>query len=155
MKIETTRFGRIEVCEDKVLFFLRGLIGFEDLRRFVVLPLDDNPYFVWLQSAEEPQIAFLLADPFVFFQGYELDIPEGALEKLKITERSQVLVQVISTIPQTGVADMTANLVGPVIINTKENLGMQVILSDSKYGARHPLFKNTIPGKCGSAAQSR
>jgi len=142
MIIKTTRFGELEVAKEKIINFPKGLPGFEHLRQFVIVPVDNNPAFVWLQSVEAPDVAFLLVDPFLFFSGYEVELTRDLREELSIKNRSDVIIQAIVTIPETGIKDMTANLVGPVVINVKRNLGKQVVLQNTEYGTRHPLFRN-------------
>jgi len=144
MKIETTRFGVLEVSKEKIINFPKGLLGFEHLRQFVIVPVDNNPAFVWLQSVEASEVAFLLVDPFLFFSGYEVELTCDLREELSIKDRSDVIIQAIATIPKTGIKDMTANLVGPVVINVRRNLGKQVVLQNTEYGTKHPLFKNKV-----------
>ncbi|HHX94791.1 MAG TPA: flagellar assembly protein FliW [Clostridia bacterium] len=145
MKIATSRFGEIEVDPEQFIRFNEGLLGFDTLKSFTLLPVDNSQIFTWMQSTEEPQVAFLLADPFVFFADYAVDLEPALCEALDISSREDLVIQSIVTIPKTGVKDMTANLVGPVVINVKNRTGKQVVISHSGYTTKHRLFKEIPP----------
>lgn len=141
MKLVSSRLGEIEVDPEQVVFFEEGLLGFENLRRFVLLPVDNSLVFTWLQSIEDPNVSFLLADPFMFFPDYEVELEEGVRESLKIEGAKDVVIQAIVTIPDSGVKDMTANLVGPVVISVNDKIGKQIVLTHTNYSTRHKLFE--------------
>ena len=82
MKIATSRFGEIEVDPQQFITFKDGLPGFENLKSFTLLPVDESQIFTWMQSTEEPWTAFLLTDPFVFFADYAVDLEPGVCESL-------------------------------------------------------------------------
>ncbi|NLJ99998.1 MAG: flagellar assembly protein FliW [Clostridia bacterium] len=153
MKITTSRFGELEIPGEKVITFPWGLPGFEGLRGFVLLPVEDTPPFSWLQSVEDSHTAFLLVDPFLFFKDYEISLTDQLRKELLVEDKSHAFVQVIATIPGENIQDMTVNLVGPVVINPKRNLGKQIILENTCYGTRHPIFEEA--GKKGHASKSR
>jgi len=138
--LETTRFGSIEVPEDKIIEFPWGIPGFENLKKFFLVPVEEAPFFTWLQSFEDPNVAFLLVDPFLFFEGYEVELTEDIRKELEIEDRKDIIIQAVTNIPKSGVENATANLVGPIIINVRKRLGRQVILQDVPYGVKHLLF---------------
>ncbi|PRR70303.1 flagellar assembly protein FliW [Neomoorella humiferrea] len=142
MKVPTSRFGVIEIGPADVLNFPEGVPAFEQLREFFLHPIPDNPAFIWLQAIADPDVAFLLVDPFLFFPGYEVEIPEGLQQELKIKEAADVLVLAVVTVPDGDVRRMTANLVAPVIINRAARLGRQYVMEGTKYTTRHPLFRD-------------
>ncbi len=145
MKVETSRFGEIEVNESSVIKMQRGPIGFEDYTSFVVVEHRPDTEFRWFQSTQEPTLAFVVVDPSKFFNEYEITISDADAEKLNIQDESDANALVIVTIPGGG-KEITANLAAPIIINTKEMTSMQVILQDSHYPVRHPLV--AISEKC-------
>ncbi len=141
MKITSSRFGEIEIDDEQQIFFKEGLLGFENLKNFVLLPVNNSMIFTWLQSTEEGEIAFLLADPFMFFPGYEVELDESIREDLQIDAAKDVVIQAIVTIPEAGVKDMTANLLGPLVINVNDRIGKQTVLTQTNYTTRHKLFE--------------
>lgn len=144
MQVKTSRFGTLEVPEDKVINFAGGFLGFPELREYFYVPVADNPFFTWLQSVQDPAVAFLLVNPFPFFPDYEFDFPESCQKDLEIEKKDDIVVFTTVTIPPTGVKDMTTNLVGPVIINQRLRKGMQLVLENTSYTTKHPLFTKSL-----------
>lgn len=148
MKIATRSFGEIEVPDDTVINFEHGLIGFEDLKRFVIVENADAHPFRWLQSIDNSDIALVTVDPIQFFPSYECTAsPEDLVELgLESVTDAQILSVVIVEDDQSKV---TLNLVAPILINIKRMAAKQVILSDTRYGVAHALTLNAS-----SAAES-
>lgn len=142
MLVETLRFGALEVAEEDLIRFPLGLPGFEHLKQFFFVPLPDNPAFVWLQAKADPAVAFLLADPFLFFPGYSVELGEAEKALLEAGGPEEIVVYAVVTIPPGGVREMTANLLAPVVINRRARLGLQMILDGSGYSTKHRLFPN-------------
>lgn len=124
--------GTLTVETSSILTFPRGLLGFPECRSFVLLP-SERTHVYWLQSMDYSSLAFLLVDPFIFFEGYTLDL--GATD-LHATSPDEVSVLAIVTLPGAAGELPTANLQGPVVINPTRGEGSQVVLSDSSYGIR-------------------
>ncbi|WP_066637439.1 flagellar assembly protein FliW [Desulfolucanica intricata] len=143
MRIETSRFGSMNIDQEKIISFPFGLPGFEELKHFVLLPAVNMEPFHWMQSAEEPEVAFLAVNPFIFFPDYSFDLPVEDIETLELRSPGEVLILTIITIPGDNIAQTTANLLGPVVINTRLNRAKQVILTGYTYSTRHRLFVKT------------
>lgn len=139
MKVQTSRFGEITVDESSVITMPRGPIGFEQYTSFVIVEHRPDTDFRWLQSTEEPSLAFVVVDPSKFYAEYEVEITDADAEKLHLTSENDASVFVVVTVAMGG-QRITANLAAPVIINTKEMLGSQVILQDNRYPIQHPLI---------------
>lgn len=140
MKIKTTNFGEIEIEKDKIIYFPEGIPAFEEEKEFVIILNDDkeNP-FHWLQSVKNPKLSFIILNPFEIFNDYDILLPETAINKLKIENQEDVAIYTIVVIPE-DITKMTTNLLGPIVINTKEKLGKQVILDDNRYTTKHFIF---------------
>ena len=146
MKVNTTRFGELEIDSNKIIAFPKGIPGFENLRRFFILPVAGTEDIHWLQAAEAPEVALMVIDPFKFFKDYTCDIPENDIEELELTSPEKPLVLTTITVPGGNPAGATANLVAPIIINTKQNRAKQVIMSGSLYTTKHQLFGQKTSG---------
>ena len=144
MILENTRFGSIEVNEDKIVTLIRSMPGFPGRRRFVLLNRKESLPFLWFQCVDDPSLAFVLIDPFLFMPEYEIDL-EKAVEAFSwgATDRKDVAVFVIVNTTQGGPEKMTANLMAPLLLNTHRREGCQVIFQDSIYSHRHPIFGAT------------
>lgn len=138
MLIKTTRFGEMEIEQSQIINFPQGLPGFGDKKGFIPIEYKKGSPFKFLQSLEEPDLAFVIMDPFKIFNDYELDITEQDKERLEIDKPEDVNVYVIATIGQGGTS-LTVNLQAPLVFNIAKSLGKQVILHQSPYPTRYPL----------------
>jgi len=145
MKVKTTRFGDIDVREEDILTFPRGLIGFPHLKRYVLLDHPGGGPFRWLQAVDQPQTAFAITDPLIFFPDYRIPVTLEELKEIRITDPADGVVVVILVVPKDPYR-ITANLQGPVVINVKERLGMQLVLNVPQYTTKHLIFsKEEVP----------
>ncbi len=140
LRIPTTRFGTLDVEEGLVFTLREGLIGFEHCKRYVVVRHDDNSTFRWLQSIDEPSLAFLVVQPIEVRPDYAPTISDGDARELGVTKETSTLLFVIVTVPRTSPRDMTVNMLGPVVINSVTRQGKQVIVQDDHYGTRHRII---------------
>ena len=130
-KITTTRFGEIEEDESKIVHFAAGLPAFEDEHEFIIIPYDEESPYVFLQSAVTPDLAFLMAIPFIFFPDYEFRLEDDVLESLALERQEDLLLYTLLTIPGKDIREMTANLLAPIVINSRTNEGCQIVLDKS------------------------
>lgn len=137
MLIETTRFGQLEVDGSRIIQFKDGLLGFPNHSRFALIQTSPEPVFFWLQSVEDPGLAFVVCDPVEFVPDYQVPIRPDDLMGLEMSDitDSQVLV-----IVNKADGHVTANLLGPLVIGATSLCGRQFVLSDRKYTTRHRLM---------------
>ena len=149
MQVKTTRFGVVDIADDKVITFPQGLLGFPDHRRYCLLEPGDEACFFWLQSLDEPALAFVVTDPALFFKDYEVPIRAEQAESLDIDKIEDAQVFVIVN----KVGEMlTANLQGPLLINTLNLSGQQLVLADKRWSTRHTLMQVGIEEKQAATA---
>ncbi|MDP4551443.1 flagellar assembly protein FliW [Alkalihalobacillus macyae] len=141
MKIDTARFGEIDVHEERLMTFANGIPGLEHFKTYFLLPADDKDEspFYFLQSTEESGLCFFLADPFSFYPNYEVNLDNGTLDQLELNEPKNALVLSILTV-QGSLQDATMNLKAPLIFNTVARSGKQMVLKQ-EYGIKEPLLK--------------
>ena len=144
MLINTEVFGEIQIDKDKIIKFKEGLLGFEEEKEFAIINMEegDSP-FLWLQSVNTPELAFIIINPFYAFPDYEFIISEKVQKKLEIEDERDIAIYSIVVIPE-DMEKMTANLLGPIIINIDKKLGKQVILDDNKYSTKHFVFQQKV-----------
>ena len=138
MRVPTERFGELEVADERVLDFPEGLPGFREARRFAMVEVPDNDVFFWLQSIDDPALAFLCTVPWPFFPDYEPELPETDQEALGLTEAADAMVLCLLTVRREE-QEVTANLLGPLVVNQRTRTGRQVVLADSTWPLRAPL----------------
>jgi flagellar assembly factor FliW len=149
MKINTTRFGELEIQEKDIFHFSQGLPGFSEEKQFVLIPYRAGSPFFFLQSLADPNLSFLVVDPFAVFSDYEFQLDDQVVAVLALSPENAPCIYNIVTV--TGkVEDMTANLLAPLVINRQTKTGLQVVLEKSNYTTRHRLFP---AGKTVAAAQ--
>ena len=139
MIIKTTRFGEIEIDENRVIHFSEGIIGFPEDKEFVVMEHKPDSPFMWLQSLTSPGLAFVIMNPFLVYPDYLKDLSPEEEKELKPGSNDTVMIFAIVTIPTGKAGESTINLMGPVVIDPEAKEGKQVILANSGYNHRHPL----------------
>jgi flagellar assembly factor FliW len=137
MLIQTTRFGPIEVDDEKVMTFKDGLLGFPRHLRFALVQTTSDPVFFWMQSVDEPDLAFVVCDPLTFVPDYQVPIRKDDVEALGLQDLGDC--QVLTIVNKVGGA-LTANLLGPIVVGTHSLQAKQLVLSDKRYGTRHGLM---------------
>jgi flagellar assembly factor FliW len=140
VKIQTSRFGEIRVDEKSVLSMPGGLIGFPKQESYVLIRHSQDSPFYWLQSVDDPDLAFVIVDPLIFRPDYKVPFTSGLLGLMKAESPDELGIFVIVTIPQGRPEKMTANLLGPVVINTEKRLARQLVLDEKNYSHRHPIM---------------
>jgi len=138
--IRSRLFGEIDIEEEKVLTFPSGLIGMKGLKRFIILDTEENKPFRWMQSLDDPGIAFLTIEPRIFRPDYCVCVHSDEIEHLGISESGDVLVLCIVTVRREPRV-LTANLQGPLVINAENRFGKQLILMEGGYSTRHPILE--------------
>ena len=140
--VESSRLGAFEVDDDRVVRIDTGLLGIPSSTGYVVVEPgdDDSPYF-WLQSVDEPDVAFLATTPWDFFPDYELVLRDDDLELLALRRTEDAEVFLLLTVHRDGeqVQDITANLLGPVVVNTATRRARQLVLENAAYTTRASL----------------
>ncbi|MBI2795770.1 MAG: flagellar assembly protein FliW [Gemmatimonadetes bacterium] len=137
-RIDTELFGAIAVTDDQLLTFAEGPLGFPACTQWVLLG-GATAGTAWLQSAEHAPLAFLLVDPFVAFEGYAVDLSPMELARLGATRASELAVFAIVTLPESREAPVTANLLGPVVINIHGRTGAQLVTSSDTWSVKEPF----------------
>lgn len=136
MKIESPRFGTLEIEPEKIIEFPRGLPGFEDCRRFTLFhPEGEDPKYFILQSLDDPAIAFYLTDPARFDFSYQIALSDDEMQALLLTDPAEIVVAVILTKPDDA-GPLTANLKAPLVLNLAAKRGIQHVFADLKYVIR-------------------
>lgn len=150
MLIQTRRFGALEVDEGAILTIRRGLLGFENYHRYVLIQSQEEDVFRWMQCVDDPALAFVVIDPVQWFPDYCVNLADEDALDLGIENPDEAGICAIVTIPP-RMEEMTANLLGPIIINVNNGLAAQIILDDTRYHTRHRLLVET-PQACTNAA---
>ena len=136
--VQSDLLGPLTISADQLIEFPAGLFGFPETRSFVLLPAQREGLF-WLQSADRSELLFLLADPFLFFDDYAVDLSTADRTELRAEEAGEVGIFTIVTLPPTREEAPMTNLLGPIAINLRARRGKQFAIADSEWGVRCPL----------------
>lgn len=138
MEVRTTRFGVIDIAEDRVITFPQGILGFPGLTRYCLLQPGDDACFFWLQSMDDPNLAFVVTDPAFFEKDYSVPIRHEQMESLGLDrlEDAQVFIIVNKIDDQ-----LTGNFQGPLVINTVSKTAEQMVLAEKRWTTRQVLMR--------------
>ncbi len=143
-----TRLGLRSVNLDKVVYFPRGLAGFEGLHEFILLQMRPDVPFLVLQSMDRPDVGLLVSDPYSFLDDYKIKVGDAEQKLLRIRSREQVVVLVTVSIPEGKPEETSLNLVGPILINQEMRLGLQVPQGDNANFGQYYIHKELcLPSK--------
>ncbi len=144
LEIESKPYGKIKVSNEQRIYFPEGILGFENLKDYFLLDRNEGPFY-WLQSVNIIEVAFVVVNPLYFKAGYMLDLDPADFLAIGLANEKDIeenlLHFVIVTIPPDDPSNMTANLLGPIIINKKTRQGKQALSLNSEYSVRHSILK--------------
>ena len=133
------KFGEVTVDAGSIMTFPEGVPGFERFRQFGLVSVDEETPFLRLLSIDEPSLGFVILNPMTIWEDYNPTMSEEDLEGLDIAGADELEIYCIvtlSTVPE----EVTANLKGPIAINTRTMMARQMILMDDRYTTKHSLL---------------
>ena len=143
MKVQTKWFGEIEVSDDKIITFEKGIIGFEDWKKYTLVydaEREEDVSIVWLQAVDEPTLALPIMKPEIVYQNYDPIVEDEIIATLgEDIQNAELMVFCALTVPQ-DLTKMTINLKAPIIINVDTMKGVQLIADNSDYQVRYPIY---------------
>ena len=142
MNVHTTRFGTVEIDDDRVITFPAGLLGFSEYTKYVLLQPDDEGVFYWLQSLEAPELAFVVTDPTLWVEDFQATIRREQMQQLELDSLDGAQV---FTIVNKYERTLTANLQGPLVINVTNRKALQLVLADRRWTTRFELVSLPEP----------
>ena len=130
MKVQTKWFGEIEVSEDKIITFDKGIIAEKE----------ENISIIWLQAIDEPTLALPVMKPEFVYETYDPVVEDELLKSLgDDIQDDNIRVYCALTVPQ-DITKMTINLKAPIIVDFDTMKGIQLIADNSEYQVRYPIY---------------
>lgn len=142
MKVNTRVFGEIDIEQEKIITFPKGIVGFPELTEFALIHNSEKESAAavrWLQSMQEPEFAMPVLDPLVVAPDYNPEVEDELLKPIGAIDPESVLVLVTMTVPK-DITKMTVNLQAPFVINADEKKACQIIVDTDKYPVRYPIY---------------
>lgn len=127
-----------------VLTMVGPMLGFPEHARFGLARLDEQGIVCDLRSLDDPELRFVVVPPEHFFPGYAPEITDTTAGQLQARTADDLVALVVVTLA-TSLADATANLLAPVLVNPVERLAAQVVLDDASLPLRAPLVPAHAP----------
>jgi flagellar assembly factor FliW len=144
--VPSSRFGDLDVPADSVIEFPGGIIGFPSAKSFIML--EHKPPFSWLQSTQDPDLAFVVVDGFEFGQQFDVKPPVGDRETDFREDDEYAILIIVTVRPDPRMT--TANLKAPLFVNMRNRRGLQVIFDDPRYSTRFPLWSEEVQNSAGN-----
>ncbi len=133
--------GEIEFNEEDIIYFKFGIPGFEKCKRYFLYTSQEWQPLLFLIGVDFENLRLPVLDPFTFMVNYDPKIPKEDLEFLKSENKKDIALFVVATIPSSGMKDMYANMLAPILINPDKKLGMQIALDDDRYKLRQNVVE--------------
>jgi flagellar assembly factor FliW len=139
--LQSVKLGPVMIDDERLITFPEGIPGFPSVKQYALVENDKGHPFFWLQAVEDPGLAFVVTDPLIFKPDYRPALSPEELKELEIdpSNLDSAVVLTILTIPHDDPLKLTANLLGPLVINTKTRKGKQFVLSDQNYSHQELL----------------
>ena len=141
VNLSTHRFGNLIIEKENIITFEQGLLGFEELTQFAIVAVEECLPFEWLVSLEDPVVAFPILDPTLLFSDYKPSLTKDDLVLLDIKKEMDVEMVCIVTLGETP-ENVTLNLKGPILINMKNKMGKQIVLTEDYYSLKQSFIQN-------------
>lgn len=138
MIFESKIHGKIEYSEDNIITLKKTLLGFEKLKKFILIDLKEYEPFKLFQSLENDETGLIVVSPFEFFDDYEMNLSEDVIDRLQIKDFKDVILVTTVTL-NSNVEKITTNLRAPIVINSSNKFGEQMILDNLEYNIKQPL----------------
>lgn len=140
VNLSTNNFGNLRIEKENIITFEQGLLGFEELKQFAIIAVEECLPFEWLVSVEDPLVAFPILNPTLFFSDYKPSLSKDDLVLLNIKKEKDVEMFCIVTLGKKP-EDVTLNLKGPILINMKNKMGKQVVITEDYYSLNQQLIR--------------
>ncbi|MCR4321573.1 MAG: flagellar assembly protein FliW [Candidatus Brocadiaceae bacterium] len=140
VNLSTNNFGNLNIEKENIITLEQGLLGFEELKQFVIVAIEECLPFEWLVSVEDPVVAFPILNPTLFFSDYNPSLPKDDLALLDIKKEKDVETFCIVTLGEKP-ENVTLNLKGPILINMKNKMGKQIVLTEDYYSLNQRLIR--------------
>jgi flagellar assembly factor FliW len=144
MRISTVRFGDIEIKDSDLIYFPGAILGFPASKSYFIIEAEDSAFFAWLQSVQEPELCFVVTDPFLFRKDYSVNLTSKEIELLAIKEANEINILSIVSINSRNNGQININLMAPLVVNATTRVGYQIIKEEYTHYLRFnikPILK--------------
>jgi len=142
MKIQTKWFGEMDIAEEKIITFDRGIIGFEEFKKFAIVYDGDKTAesILWLQSVDEVALALPILRPEVILGHYDPIVEDELINSLGENIKDATLMVYVTLTVLPDITKLTCNLKAPIIVNLDTMKAVQIIVDNDDYMVRYPIY---------------
>ncbi|GJQ58229.1 MAG: flagellar assembly protein FliW [Candidatus Scalindua sp. AMX11] len=141
MIIKTRLFGEIKISKKEIITFIVPILGFHDYRQFILIEKETAFPTFWLQSVEDPKLAFPVVSPFSVDENYSIKLSSQDCEDIHVREVDETLVLTLLVVPQ-DILSIRTNLRAPIVYNPQKKLAKQIVLQEEKYAIHYYIMDN-------------
>jgi len=146
--IETKYFGTMSYEDESVFDFPYGLPAFEEEKRFVFIEIAEYAPLVFLQSLTRPSLCFLALPVLSVDPDYRLELCSEDRAALELEGQSEGEILALALLSLHDGFPATANLMAPIVVDTRMRRALQAIRMDRRYSHQHPLRQPGIAPVC-------
>ncbi len=139
MRVSTVRFGEIEIKDSDLIHFPGAILGFPASKSYFIIEAEDSAFFAWLQSVQEPELCFVVTDPFIFKKDYSVNLTNKEIESLSIKEANEINILSIVSINSRSNGQININLMAPLVVNATTRVGYQLIKEEYTHHLRYNI----------------
>lgn len=142
MLIQTRYFGEIDLTEEKIITLERGLLGFDEYKRFTILydcEKEEGTNISWFQSVDEPTLALPVVNPLLVKEDYNPVVEDELLAGIGDVNEENLVILITMTVPE-NIEEMSVNLKAPIIINADTRKGVQLIVENQDYEVKYKIY---------------
>lgn len=139
MPMDVSRFGAGEGDRDMQLYMPAGVLGFPDVKHYLIVDPDPEGPLQWLQARDEPHLAFVMTDPLALLPDYHVELTPLDLMDVGADATTEIFLIAIVTLPRDTTLHPTVNLQGPVLVNRANGWAKQLVVVQGPYHTHHPM----------------
>lgn len=148
MLVQTKYFGEIDLTEEKILTLDKGLMGFDECKKYTILydsEKEEGTNVMWFQSVDNPTLALPMINPLLVKEDYNPVVEDELLCGLGEINEENLVILVTMTVPE-DIKNMSVNLKAPIIINADTRKGAQIIVENKDYEVKYKVYE-VLKGK--------
>jgi len=136
--VKSHRFGAVAVPSDRILRFVRPVVGFQDITEYAVIEDEESAPLLWIQALGAPEVLLPVVDAGLVNGGYSVELADEEVAALGLQRAEDARLLVVLTLSPDPSA-ITANLRAPIVWNTRGATAMQLVLQDAAFSFSHPV----------------
>ncbi len=141
MLLNTRCFGEVKIKKEEIISFTQPILGYDEYKQYILMKNESIFPTFWLQSVENPELAFPVVSPFIIDENYSINLNVYDFEDINLKEFNNAIILTLLVVPQ-DLSLIRTNLRAPIIYNPIEKLAKQIVLKEEKYPIHFHIMDN-------------